>query len=154
MLMPAAPLASHKNAPSAVLVVRSGRIASAMLEAEFSKLGLTVPYAAILTALLEHGSKTATDLCMLTMRERANMSVLLSKLKKIQYISEEANPLDARSHMIVLTEIGRATAERCKAMTDEVSQVIDRFLESHDETPAKFKLILSDLIGKFHSLYA
>lgn len=153
MLMPAHPLMSHSDAPSAILFIRSGRIATAMLEGELSKLGLTVPYASILTALLEHGSKSATDLCILTMRERANMSVLLSKLKKIEYISEKPNPLDARSQVISLTAEGRKMATKCREVTEEVSGLIDNFLKVHDESPEKFRLLMAEFLGKFHSLY-
>lgn len=153
MLMPANPLMSHQNAPSAVLLIRSGRIAASMLEAKLSKLGLTVPYATILTALLDHGSKSATDLCILTMRERANMSVLLGKLKKIQYVSESQNPLDARSQLISLTEKGRELALECKQVTEEVSGIIDKFLAEQNEPPEKFRHALAEFLGKFHSLY-
>ena len=153
MLMPANPLMSQENAPSAILFIRGGRIATAMLEGELSKLGLTVPYASILTALLEHGSKSATDLCILTMRERANMSVLLSKLKKIEYVSEKPNPLDARSQVISLTAEGKKMATRCREITVEVSNLIDNFLKAHEEDPEKFRAVMSDFLGKFHSLY-
>ncbi|AFM10886.1 MarR family winged helix-turn-helix transcriptional regulator [Turneriella parva] len=153
MLMPANPLMSHQNAPSAVLLIRGGRIAASMLEGKLSKLGLTVPYATILTALLEHGSKSATDLCILTMRERANMSVLLGKLRKIEYVSETPNPLDARSQLISLTEKGRELAVECRQVTNEVSEIIDNFLQSQSEDPQKFKGALSEFLGKFHSLY-
>jgi DNA-binding MarR family transcriptional regulator len=153
MLMPANPLMSHADAPSAILLIRAGRTATAMLEGELSKLGLTVPYASILTALLEHGPKSATDLCILTMRERANMSVLLSKLKKIEYVSEKANPLDARSQVISLTGEGKRIAESCKQATEEVSHQIDHFLTNHQALPEKFRATLSDFLGTFHSLY-
>lgn len=153
MLMPANPLMSQENAPSAILFIRGGRIATAMLEGELSKLGLTVPYASILTALLEHGSKSATDLCILTMRERANMSVLLSKLKKIEYVSEKPNPLDARSQVISLTAEGKKMATRCREITAEVSNLIDNFLKAHEEDPEKFRALMHDFLGKFHSLY-
>ncbi|MBL8034249.1 MAG: winged helix DNA-binding protein [Leptospiraceae bacterium] len=153
MLMPANPLMSHSNAPSAVLLIRGGRVAAAMLEGKLSKLGLTVPYATILTALLDNGPKSATDLCVLTMRERANMSVLLAKLRKIGYVSESQNPLDARSHVISLTESGREAAEKCRAVTEEVSQAIDNFLAVQNENPEKFRGALSDFLSKFHSLY-
>lgn len=133
-------------------MIRGGRIAAAMLEAELSKHSFTVPYATILIALLEHGARTATDLCMLTMRERANMSVLLSKLRRLEYVAEELNPLDARSHMICLTPKGQDMAQKCKKITDEVSEVIDRFLAGHDEPPEKFRLVMSDLVGKFYSI--
>lgn len=153
MLMPANPLMSQENAPSAILFIRGGRIATAMLEGELSKLGLTVPYASILTALLEHGSKSATDLCILTMRERANMSVLLSKLKKIEYVSEKPNPLDARSQVISLTAEGKKMATKCREVTEDVSNLIDNFLKAHEENPEKFKALMNDFLGKFHSLY-
>lgn len=153
MLMPANPLMSQENAPSAILFIRSGRIAAAMLEGELSKLGLTVPYASILTALLEHGSKSATDLCILTMRERANMSVLLGKLKKIAYVSEKPNPLDARSQVISLTPEGHSMATKCREITSEVSALIDNFLQTHDESPEKFRRLIAEFLGKFHSLY-
>lgn len=153
MLMPPNPLVSRENIPSAVLLIRSGRIATAMLEGRLSELRLTVPYAAILTALLEHGPKSATDLCVLTMRERANMSVLLAKLRKIGYVSESQNPLDARSHLVSLTESGRDMAEKCRAVTDEISQVIDQFLHGQHDSPAQFHHTLSEFLSKFHSLY-
>lgn len=151
--MPPNPLVSHQDTPSAVLLMRSGRIASAMLEGQLAKIGLTAPYAAILTALLENGSKSATDLCVLTMRERANMSVLLAKLRKIGYISESQNVLDGRSHLISLTESGKEISEKCQAMTEEVSRVIDSFVQAQSENPEKFRTTLSDFLSKFHSLY-
>jgi DNA-binding MarR family transcriptional regulator len=153
MLMPPNPLVSRYNTPSAVLMIRSGRIATAMLEGRLSELRLTVPYAAILTALLEHGPKSATDLCVLTMRERANMSVLLAKLRKIAYVSESQNPLDARSHLVSLTEPGKQMAERCLQITDEVSQVIDNFLHEQNDSPEPIRHALGAFLSKFHSLY-
>lgn len=152
MLVPAVPVSSHRNAPTAVLLMRGGRIAAAMLEAELSKYGFTVPYATILIALLENGDRTATDLCMLTMRERANMSVLLSKLRRLEYVIENLNPLDARSHLVSLTPKGRDMAEKCKKITDDVSDVIDKFLTAHYEDPTRFRVTLSDLVGKFYSI--
>ncbi len=153
MLMPPNPLVSRQNTPSAVLLIRSGRIATAMLEGKLSELRLTVPYAAILTALLEHGPRSATDLCVLTMRERANMSVLLAKLRKIQYVSEAPNPLDARSHLVSLTESGKQMAEKCLHVTEEVSQVIDNFLHEQNESPEPIRQALGAFLSKFHSLY-
>lgn len=153
MLMPPNPLVSRHNTPSAVLLIRSGRIATAMLEGRLSELRLTVPYAAILTALLEHGPKSATDLCVLTMRERANMSVLLAKLRKIEYVSESQNPLDARSHLVSLTDTGKQMAEKCLSITDDVSQVIDNFLHEQNDSPEPIKHVLGAFLSKFHSLY-
>jgi DNA-binding MarR family transcriptional regulator len=89
---------------------------------------------------------------MLTMRERANMSVLLSKLRRLEYVVEDMNPLDARSHLIGLTPKGQDMAEKCKKITDEVSDVIDRFLAGHEEAPDKFRHVMSDLVGKFYSI--
>jgi hypothetical protein len=43
-------------------------------------------------------------------------------------------------------------AEKCKKITDQVSEVVDRFLAGHDEEPAKFRLVMSDLVGKFYSI--
>lgn len=153
MLMPPNPLVSHQNTPSAILLIRSGRIATAMLEGKLSSLQLTVPYAAILTALLENGPKSATDLCVLTMRERANMSVLLAKLRKINYVTESQNPLDARSHLVSLTESGKQMAEHCLTITEEVSHVIDNFLHAQNESTEPFRHMLSEFLSKFHSLY-
>jgi DNA-binding MarR family transcriptional regulator len=153
MLMPASAMISHEHVPSAMLLIRSGRIATAMLERELSKLGLTVPYATILSALLEHGAKSATDLCNLTMRERANMSVLLGKLKKVQYVSETPNPLDARSQLISLTGEGKKLAEKCRIITEEVSQLIDQFIETENANPQDFHRLISSFLGKYHSLY-
>ena len=112
-----------------------------------------MPYAAILTALLEHGPKSATDLCVLTMRERANMSVLLAKLRKIEYVSESQNPLDARSHLVSLTDTGKQMAEKCLSITDDVSQVIDNFLHEQNDSPEPIKHVLGAFLSKFHSLY-
>lgn len=153
MLMPHNPLIYDEPLPSAVLLMRAGRIATAMLEGKLSRIGITAPYAAILTALRDHGPKSATDLCALTMRERANMSVLLAKLRKIGYVEESENRLDGRSHMMSLTDSGREIAEQCHQVTLEVSHLIDSFVQGASETKADLHAILRDFLAKFHSLY-
>lgn len=153
MLLPASPILSNKDAPCAMLLIRSGRVATAMLESEFGKFGLTVPYATILMALLDHGPKTATDLCVLTMRERANMSVLLSKLRRTGYVEESANPLDARSQLENLTDKGKSAAMQCKTSTEAVSTEIDQYLEAQNHTAPRFREILVGILTKYPSLH-
>lgn len=136
-----------------MLLIRGGRIAGELLEAEFAHIGLSVPYATILTALLENGPRHSTDLCNLTMRERANMSVLLRKLNRSGYVSEKPNPMDARSHLVELTPAGNEVALKCREIIMRVSGVLDEFLAQHGAADTRFRQLLADLVGKFYSIY-
>lgn len=140
---------ANENMPIAIQLILVGKVSRAMLDSEFSKLGLSFPYGRILTTLAERGPKSATELCMLNMRERANMSVLLSKMKKIGYIEETPSLLDARAQIISLTEKGRAVAEECKTITQQTGSVIENFMAARTEDPTKFKTLMSQFLSNF-----
>lgn len=142
---------ASENIPIAIQLILVGKVSRAMLDSEFSKLGLSFPYGRILTTLAERGPKSATELCMLNMRERANMSVLLSKMKKIGYIEETPSLLDARASIISLSEKGRQVAEECREITQKTGRVIEDFMASRTEDPAKFKGLMAQFLHKFQT---
>ncbi|MBS0617719.1 MAG: winged helix DNA-binding protein [Spirochaetes bacterium] len=154
MLIPSSAEITNQDVPIVIQLIRAGKVARAMLDAEFGKIGLSFPYGRILTTLEEKGPKSATELCVLTMRERANMSVLLGKMKKIGYITETPNPLDARSQVVSLTEAGKQAAQKCRKMTEEVGVVVNDFVDSKLDDPSKFRSVMAEFLNKFYSMYA
>jgi DNA-binding MarR family transcriptional regulator len=142
-----------EGTPLAIQLILVGKVSRTMLDIEFGKIGLSFPYGRILTTLAESGPKSATELCMLTMRERANMSVLLGKLKKIGYVQDTPSQLDARSQIVSLTEKGSEVAEQCKKITQETGKVIEEFMAVRTEDPTKFKTLMADFLNNFHVLY-
>lgn len=66
---------------SVVLLIRAGRIAVELLEKEIVPLAISVPQLSIVISLYEWGEMTASRLCEITMRDKANISSLLKKLE-------------------------------------------------------------------------
>ena len=138
--------------PMAVQLILAGKVSRTMLDMEFNKIGLSFPYGRILTTLAERGPKSATELCMLTMRERASMSVLLAKMKKLGYVQDTPSLLDARMQIVSLTELGTEVAEKCKKITQETGKVIEEFMTARTADPENFKAIIAEFLNRFQTL--
>lgn len=153
MAVTAEQYSTEQNIPMAIQLILAGKISRSMLDVEFGKIGLSFPYGRILTTLAENGPKSATELCMLTMRERANMSVLLSKMKKIGYIEDKPSLLDARMQIVSLTDLGREVAEKCKLITQNTGKVIEEFMAARTEDPENFKAVIAEFLNRFHTVH-
>lgn len=143
---------TDREMPIAIQLILAGKVSRALLDMEYNKIGLSFPYSRILTTLADHGPKTATELCMLTMRERASMSVLLAKMKKIGYVQDAPSLLDARTQIISLTDLGREAAEKCQQLTRQTGEVIERFVAQRTDDPEKIRAIISEFLNRFQTL--
>lgn len=129
---------------SVVLLIRAGRIAVELLEKEIVPLAISVPQLSIVISLYEWGEMTATRLCEITMRDKANISSLLKKLETAGMVQLKKNASDARSSFLSLTAKGKNTAELGLKAEAKVSKQIQK-LSSKYPFPKDF---LVEMIAK------
>ncbi|MEK6879481.1 MAG: MarR family transcriptional regulator [Nanoarchaeota archaeon] len=130
-----------KNMDSVVLLIRGGRIAVELLENEILSLGISVPQLSIILSLYTLGEMTASDLCQVTMRDKANISALTKKLELGGFIQLIKNKEDSRSSSISLTAKGKKTAQLGQKAQASVSKKLEG-LSTKSEFPKNYLLQL------------
>ncbi|WP_167883559.1 MarR family winged helix-turn-helix transcriptional regulator [Leptospira ognonensis] len=116
---------------SVVLLIRAGRIAVELLEKEIVPLAISVPQLSIVISLYEWGEMTASRLCEITMRDKANISSLLKKLETAGLVQMKKNTSDARSSFLSLTAKGKNTAELGLKAEAKVSKQLQKMSNKH-----------------------
>ncbi|BDA80403.1 hypothetical protein LPTSP3_g33330 [Leptospira kobayashii] len=132
---------------SVVLLIRAGRIAAAHLEKEITPLMISVPQLSILLSLSEWGEMTASQLCELTMRDKANISSLTKKLEQEGFIHVRKNSEDARSSLLSLTAKGRKTAESGFKAEKKISSKLEK-LSQQTKFPREYLSEIAEKINK------
>jgi DNA-binding MarR family transcriptional regulator len=130
-----------KKMESVVLLIRSGRIAANLLEEEITSLQVSVPQLSIILSLNQWGEMTASQLCELTMRDKANISSLTKKLEASGLIQQKKNESDARSTLIMLTAKGKKIADLGEKAEAKISKKLEK-LSTNNKFPKEFLLEL------------
>lgn len=105
-------------------------------------MNLSVPQASIIASIYKWGDMSATDLCKLTMRDKANLSALLKKLEKSGHIRTEKNSKGGRRSNLTLTQKGRKDAQKVKKIQENVS----KYIETKSEHISNIRKFLKSVI--------
>lgn len=132
---------------SVVLLIRSGRIATEMLEKEIAPLSISVPQLSILISIADWGEMTASQLCEVTMRDKANMSSLTKKLEQAGLVQLKKNTSDARSSILSLTPKGKKAAEFGIKAESKVSKKLEKISISQN-FPREYLVELAEKFSK------
>jgi len=132
---------------SVVLLIRSGRIATEMLEKEIAPLSISVPQLSILISIADWGEMTASQLCEVTMRDKANMSSLTKKLEQAGLVQLKKNTSDARSSILSLTPKGKKAAEFGIKAESKVSKKLEKISISQN-FPREYLVELAEKFNK------
>lgn len=106
----------------------------------------------IIAVLLYHGEMTMTDLARYINRDRSTVTTLVHKLADEGYVAFKANPDDARSHLVYLTDIGLGLKGPFEAIS---SRLVETFWNGIDDTARiVFQDTLRQIIHNFETASA
>jgi len=101
----------------------------------------------ILISIADWGEMTASQLCEVTMRDKANMSSLTKKLEQAGLVQLKKNTSDARSSILSLTPKGKKAAEFGIKAESKVSKKLEKISISQN-FPREYLVELAEKFNK------
>ena len=115
---------------TAELIGKSSRLLSNNLSQKLSveKLGLTTEQWIILQ-ILSNGSKNQKELGLITLKNKASITSLISNLLKLGFVTKIVSKTDKRKTIISMTDIGKKIRNKAnKIASYSINEALDGFL--------------------------
>jgi DNA-binding MarR family transcriptional regulator len=138
---PPEPLAS---APGFLLSWNGQRTAHTFAEA-LKPLGLKPPHFGVLTLIASNPGTTQQELVDHSMIDPSSMVAVIDELEELGLAERQTHPSDRRKHAVHLTDKGRKTLQRARAVAMETAKELFAPL-SREETET-LRLLLRKLAG-------
>lgn len=129
-------------------LLHSADLIDAQLRKRLGVLGIRPRQARILDALARRGSMSQNELAQLFDITPASMSTMTGRLIEAGLISRKSKPDEVRSHLLVLTRMGRARVKKIHQVWREIDLFIEEKMGPRDaRSLAKLTHILRKKLG-------
>ena len=95
--------------------------------------GLTVEQFILLKNISENDALSQNQLCEIVEKSAANVTRILDRLEKKDFVKRKQNPADRRSTILVLTNRGKEMVEEVRSSFESFSEYLTQGISTQDQ---------------------